>query len=606
MRPRGRLTLFLRHWGRPQRRRRSSSIDTASSASVHTPQEPGPIRDKSAERRSFAGTLKLLVEDDSSFKDWVGTAKNQQQQSSHSLSHSHSTSDSHTPTDPQQTPHPHQLGLTLPPETPISGSFQSQHSPHAAGALTPVPDLEIRLVEPTPVPSRVGSLGGVASDRTTATRAATQPQVAGVEEEEAARAADGQKQPRTRKAKGGAFFIQSSPGKASESDSPKSQPSPVVAPVTSKTAPPGGPAPSRPTPPSGESESSNAIVMNKKKDPRRAISMATMHGRFQGEKRRAAQAIAARNAEDDSTTAAEDDNDDEWEDDDDEDDDDGWEDETPSDPKPVQAQPMVRQTSRGLQLPIQLPVSAATKKQRQAEKARLEAEREAQRQREMFAKQQIFGHPQGGEGLLTRQFKTGKSMVDLTKAGEESSAPPGLRRAPTHANFTTMGQSPTAGPPNLMRSKSTAAMPVQTGVSVTSRRSHNSGHSDEKRGPEGVEMESSDESDEDDYLASTAVERKLNQLAAKRAAKDNGANSVPIVPNGTNQALDENGVVRPLSPTTRRRTIIMREMSESLRRSKSHSYKARAVSLTPQTSSWNAKSPRAAWGRTRARPPRRT
>lgn len=538
---------------------------------MHTPQEPGPIRDKSAERRSFAGTLKLLVEDDSSFKDWVGSAKSQQQQSSNSLSPSRSIAESHGTSDSQRTPHPHQFGLALPPETPTAGSLQSQHSPHAAGALTPVPDLEIRLVEPTPVPSRVGSLGGVASDRITATRPATQPQVAEVEEEDAARAADGQKQPRTRKGKGGGFFIQSSPGKASESESPKSQPSPVVAPVTSTKAPPGGTAgPSRPTPPSGESESSNAIVMNKKKDPRRAISMATMHGRFQGEKRRAAQAIAARNAEDDSTTAAEDDNDDEWEDDDDEDDDDGWEDETPSDPKPVQAQPMVRQTSRGLQLPpIQLPVSAATKKQRQAEKARLEAEREAQRQREMFAKQQIFGHPQGGEGLLTRQFKTGKSMVDLTKAGEESSAPPGLRRAPTHANFSTMGQSPTAGPPNLMRSKSTAAMPVQTGVSVTSRRSHNSGHSDEKRGPEGVEMESSDESDEDDYLASTAVERKLNQLAAKRAAKDSGANSVPIVPNGnaSGQALDENGVVRPLSPTTRRRTIIMREMSESLRRS---------------------------------------
>lgn len=361
--------------------------------------------------------------------------------------------------------------------------------------------------------------------------------------------------------------------------------------------------------------------MNKKKDPRRAISMATMHGRFQGEKRRAAQAIAARNAEDDSTTAAEDDNDDnndnddnddEWEDDDDEDDDDGWEDETPSDPKPVQAQPMARQTSRGLQLPpIQLPVSAATKKQRQAEKARLEAEREAQRQREMFAKQQIFGHPQGGEGLLTRQFKTGKSMVDLTKAGEEAAAaPPGLRRAPTHANFSVMGQSPTAGPPNLMRSKSTAAMPVQTGVSVTSRRSQNSGHSDEKRGPEGVEMESSDESEDDDYLASTAVERKLSQLAAKRAAKDSGANSVPIVPNGSgngaNQALDENGVVRPLSPTTRRRTIIMREMSESLRRSEFLVLLLHETLTPAQTSSWNAKSRRAAWARTRARRRRRT
>lgn len=567
-----------RHWGRPQRRRRSSSIDTASSASVHTPQEPGPIRDKSAEGRSFAGTLKLLVEDDSSFKDWVGDAKRQERRFSDSLSRpqSHSTTDSDAPAVEDATRRAStQLGAALPPHTPIAGSFQSQHSSNnTAGAITPVPDLEIRLVEPTPVPSRVGSLGGVASERTPATRAAaTQPQVAGVEEEEAAaRAAEGQKQTqRGRKAKGGGFFIQSSPGKASESESPKSQPSPVVGPTTTVAKPPssstskgaaaaaaqlGGP--SRPTPPSGESESS-AVVMNRKKSPRRAVSMATMHGRFQGEKRRAAQAIAARNADDDSTTAAEDDNDDEWEDDDDEDDDDGWEDETPSDPKPV-AQPMVRQTSRGLHLPQ---LSAAQKKQRAAEKARQEAEREAQRQREMFAKQQIFGQPQSSEGLLTRQFRTGKSMVDLTKAGEDA-GPPGLRRAPTHANFSAMGQSPTAHPPNLMRSKSTAAMPVQSGISVTSRRSHNSGHSDERRGPEGVEMESSD-SDEDDYLASTAVERKLNQLAAKRAAKEN---PVPV-PNGHGMALDEHGVVRPLSPTTRRRTIIMREMSESLRRSES-------------------------------------
>ncbi len=73
-------------------------------------------------------------------------------------------------------------------------------------------------------------------------------------------------------------------------------------------------------------------------------------------------------------------------------------------------------------------------------------------------------------------------------------------------------------------------------------------------------LETSDEDTDDDYLANSTTQRKIAELAAKRDTK------TQPVPAG--HRLDENGVVQSLSATTRRRGIIMREMSESLRHSK--------------------------------------
>jgi hypothetical protein len=73
-----------------------------------------------------------------------------------------------------------------------------------------------------------------------------------------------------------------------------------------------------------------------------------------------------------------------------------------------------------------------------------------------------------------------------------------------------------------------------------------------------MEMESSDESDgEDTYLATSSTQRKLDELVAKKEAK-----AQPVAAVRFDQAAG------PSSPTTRRRNIIMREMSVSLRQSK--------------------------------------
>ena len=153
-------------------------------------------------------------------------------------------------------------------------------------------------------------------------------------------------------------------------------------------------------------------------------------------------------------------------------------------------------------------------------------EDEGQKKREMFAKQQIFGG--SSQGLLSGIFRTGGSMVDLTKAPDK----PGLRSCPTHGDLTSLASSPAQ---TILRSKSAVAMPLQSGVSVTSRGT-----------------ESFDEATDDDYLATSSTQKKLDELSKRR----------PVPPR-----LDERGVVLPDSPTTRRRAIIMREMSESLRRS---------------------------------------
>lgn len=100
-------------------------------------------------------------------------------------------------------------------------------------------------------------------------------------------------------------------------------------------------------------------------------------------------------------------------------------------------------------------------------------------------------------------------------------------------------------------------------------------------------MESENEDSEDDdanYLNTTQTRQKLAALNSRQetktkvktaevedrpdvepapAASPNVAQALPVGPR-----LNEFGVVEPMTPTTRRRNIIMAEMSESLRRSK--------------------------------------
>jgi hypothetical protein len=74
-------------------------------------------------------------------------------------------------------------------------------------------------------------------------------------------------------------------------------------------------------------------------------------------------------------------------------------------------------------------------------------------------------------------------------------------------------------------------------------------------------MESSDEDSEaeENPLANSQTQKRLEEMIAKREAK-----ALPV-PN----PVRFDNPVGPVSPTTRRRTIIMREMSESLRKSES-------------------------------------
>jgi hypothetical protein len=173
----------------------------------------------------------------------------------------------------------------------------------------------------------------------------------------------------------------------------------------------------------------------------------------------------------------------------------------------------------------------------------------------------------------------------------------------------------------MLRSKSVVAMPVQTDANANATaRSHKSGTSDDKRShksgtsdrqmPDDVELESSDdESEDDNYLASSQVRAKLEALDAKRAARAAAA-AGPAPPPNNDIAMpvpapvsaaamgsamgeyDEYGVARPISPTSRRRMIIMREMSESLRRSEC----TQLVSADKQTSFLSARSRRAHLG----------
>ncbi|BEI88934.1 uncharacterized protein CcaverHIS019_0202960 [Cutaneotrichosporon cavernicola] len=561
--------LAWRHWSdvRVRRRRSSASTDTASSASVHTPVDQPYLhhRQSSENRRSFANKLQLLVEEDS-FKDWIEDAR----------------------------------------ENAAATDESPRHAPQLALPDTPTPNLEIRLVEPTPVPSRVGSLGGSVGGSTPFTKSVAQLAVREEEiEEEVTTAEDDSpeiQRIRKRSPKGG-FFIHQSPGKVSgASDGSSEASAPPPAPIVAETEPVarvehhqaeanGGPTDSSQW--RSSAESSSAVVM-KKKEPRRPVSMATMRGRFQAEKRLAVQAITARKKleQQQAGTAPEDDDDDDsdWEDDDDEtaagstrptdaeDDDDDWEDEMSS------VAPSAAPSPRNGKM---------NKKERAAATARLELEKEAMRKRAMFAKKQIDAPATKAptEGLLSRVFRTGKSMVDLTQASssDENAA---FRRTPTHGNFGAMAQSPAPMAPPRLHSKSDVTVPVQTDANATAR-SHKSGTSDGKRShrsgtsdrqiPGDVELESSEEESEDDnYLASSQIRAKLEALDAKRAARTATATTQAPPPNDAAIPVrapvsavamgaamgeyDEYGVARPISPTARRRMIIMREMSESLRR----------------------------------------
>ncbi|KAL7424038.1 hypothetical protein Q5752_001623 [Cryptotrichosporon argae] len=551
--------------------------------------------------------LKLLVEENE-FRDWVEDAKRRLPPMSASPATSHSLA---------------------PPETPIAAP------PVLSVPDTPVADVEIRLVEPTPVPSRVGSLGGSSGASGLLARAGAQPKLPEEDEEQlhdapsfevsSSSSAHGTPASRLRSPRKrlNRFFIQSSGTKHSGSES--SQPSPVSIlaavldlPMATPESGPSRPAvqavsprkadPTDASPDRRSSAGSSSAVMMRKKDAdgqpakQRHVSIATMRGRFAGEKARAAEAINKRNGDSkskDKEIDGEGQGSSDWEDDEDEDEDEGWEDE--DFPEKSKGSALRRTSSRsarsansGLDLTRQIssasggpslkkvslneknkapqppPAKPMSKKERTAEKARLDAERDAQRKREMFAKQQIFGNQvkQSSEGLLSNIFRSGKSMVDLTQAGQERETP--LRRAPTHANLPMLSRSP-APAPVLLRSKSVVAMPVQTGVSVTAT-VHPKNNSAEKRKPAGIDLETDDDSEDEDenYLASSQVRRKIDELAARRDKRSTPQQqSQPVVVQAvplSDTVLDANGVVRPLSPTTRRRTMIMREMSESLRR----------------------------------------
>ncbi|WVQ71719.1 hypothetical protein IAR50_001260 [Cryptococcus sp. DSM 104548] len=250
--------------------------------------------------------------------------------------------------------------------------------------------------------------------------------------------------------------------------------------------------------------------------------------------------------------------------------------------------------------PAPAPAPKLSKKERQAEKAeraKIEARLDAQRKREMFAKQNVLGGmgARQSSGLLASALQRGASMVDLPTVSENH-AP--IKTSPTHVQLTSLAHSPHPGP-SLLRSKSTAAMPVQSGVSVTVTGGHLSqaagknaapGSSSEshrsKKTKPVVELESDSEDGDDDYLNTSHIHQKLAELDTKQEAKakakaEAGSVSTASVkdevatqaPATVSRALpvtaraNEFGVVQPMmTPTTRRRNIIMAEMSESLRR----------------------------------------
>lgn len=632
--------LAWRVWGSettstPRRCRRysTSTQGTGSSTSLHTPSHEqfppsSPFRPHHDRHSTFGSKLNLLVEGDN-FRDWVSDAKR-----------------------------------ALPPILSVPD--------------TPVANLEIRLVEPTPVPSRVGSLGGSMNPAGLLASAAVPPRLAeedaedGIEEEDepespAATCPNGTSPPSTAKRsprkKGGKFFLHSSPSKGgSGSDTvpspadPRTKPSqPIMPPRIQRHS-------------SGSSSSIPKLKPRDKKfdlKEKRNVSLSTMRGKFHAEKRKVHAALEESKAAQAQAEQEEQDAQDEgsgWEDEDEQageapepEAEEDWSDEesqAPESKEPEQPSKHRRHSSRssngasGHELtrllsrqtsrksgsdtntksrdppppPAPTPLKRMSKKQREAaaaDRARIEVELEAQRQREMFSKKQVVNGSRASEGLLTGLFRRGGSLVDLP--GAQNHIAPLLRASGTHDNLTSLrsslGQGLPSHPPNhhphphphphahpgptILRSKSAAALPVQTGVSVTvgphtplhdnnehssverhSKGSHGSkvGESDDsrlafksaakkprqQRAPADVALESSDdEASEDDYLATSQTRRKLAELDAKKASKDAMGTTAPAPQVGFEGA---NGVVVPMSPTSRRRAMITREMSESLRK----------------------------------------
>jgi hypothetical protein len=330
---------LFRHWGSPRRteiaRRQSSSSMSDNSSHLYTPPSPLPtfMRRHSAEKRTFGASLKLLLEPpqaspttsahgelttpQATFKDWVTDAKR---------------------------------------NLPI---------PTLSVPDTPVADVEIRLVEPTPVPSRVGSLGGSLATGGLFGSAVVPPRLNEEEEEEELmedvedgegvvikpitttaqpRMASHNRPPRSPRTKG-KFFVHSSPSKGSVSDS--SHPSPVVPPErVLQTS-------SMPRPDTTDSgDSSGGILIRSKVDkgkgkaegeerednpiakkPERHVSLSTMKGKYTAEKRKAAEALKAK--EEDS--GWEDEEEDGGEEEDEVEEEGDWSDEPDSQEKPKRA-----------------------------------------------------------------------------------------------------------------------------------------------------------------------------------------------------------------------------------------------------------------------------
>ncbi|WWC89928.1 uncharacterized protein L201_004857 [Kwoniella dendrophila CBS 6074] len=712
--------LAWRHWGQPRRSNQdatrrlsmSSQATTASTASIHTPIDSAPPpflhRTRSSEKLTFGGALKLLLEkDENNFKDWVEDAK-------------------------RHLPSPSPIGQLSPPIISVPD--------------TPVANVEIRLVEPTPVPSRVGSLGGsmnnsgLLSSNTTippplkediigeekATKAEKDKLNQRVSSTSNSALGSGLSKPistptpsrrssysknksgNSPKKKSSKFFVQSSPGRYSGSDS--SHPNHTSPDVSTLAQIPGHStstakvvSPSITLSPNhkhgrrrSSGDSSTGLIMGKGKPSenhsthvhphphphpphqKRHVSLSTMKGKFQAEKRRMAEQHSALNGE-----KTKDNEESGWEDEEedlgDEDGDENWsdEDDSPKDDKKVEEQNgkldhapqsttaeithekelqkekerdnksssssrpslnrrrsssrprMGRTTSDDHQpdlltlltrkpsqhgqthqhkdappAPAPTPLIKMSKKERlkaKVEREKIEAQLEAQRQREMFAKQQIFGtkNISHNQGLLASALQRGASMVNLTSLDG-----PTIRPSPTHGQLPSLASSPAPGP-SLLRSKSVVAMPVQTGVSVTipphalnavkekQKKPQKSSNSQEKA-KATVEMESSSEEESDadaDYLNTTQTKQKLAALAAKRDAKTHTQTKAQPQISPQNQVtqqiqqkqqprpqpqptkalpafprMNEYGYVQPMSPTTKRRNIIMAEMSESLRR----------------------------------------
>jgi hypothetical protein len=207
----------------------------------------------------------------------------------------------------------------------------------------------------------------------------------------------------------------------------------------------------------------------------------------------------------------------------------------------------------------------------------------------MFAKQQIFGQPRG---LLSQALQRGGSLVDLQAAAEQPHSHSALSSSrPTHKTIHahTLGQSPG---PSLLRSKSAVAIPVQTGVSVTvskplSRPVTNQDSdpptliSNDKAPPalsnrarilppSEEQLETTDEESQDDTLANENTKQKLAQLVQrKEAAKVAKSKSINSIPSGSEETRPSIPIAMATSPTTDRRAMITRELSESLRKSES-------------------------------------